>query len=51
MTSSGSVASNMAGNFNRLLVTSVAVSTAVVQLMSNVKKIVPRRRKAASEEE
>jgi hypothetical protein len=37
---------------NRLLVASVAVSTAVVKLMSNAKKIVPRRRrKAVSEEE
>jgi len=41
----------MTKGINKLLIASVAVSTAVVDLMSNVKKIVPRRRKSASEEE
>ena len=36
---------------NRALLATVAVSTAVVQILSNVKKIVPRRRKDKSEEE
>ena len=36
---------------NRLLLATVTVTTAVVQILGNVKKIIPRRRKANSEEE
>tara|TARA_R110002110_G_scaffold321322_1_gene533896 strand:+ start:923 stop:1078 length:156 start_codon:yes stop_codon:yes gene_type:complete len=42
---------NMTGNMSRALLATVAVSTAVVQILGNVKKIIPRRRKGKSEEE
>lgn len=36
---------------NQILLSTAAVSAAVVQILSNVKKIIPRRKKANSEEE
>ena len=38
-------------NLNKIVVASVTISTAVVTVLGNIKKIVPSRRKKDTEEE